>query len=149
MIIGIDPGMSGAIAMLYSANMLFIEDIPTLGKEINGAAIAGIFREFDPKHIYIEAQNSHLMGRQSAFNFGQGLGVINGVMATLAISYTRITPAKWKQFYGLKRDKDASRATATRLFPKEAELFKRKKDDGRAEAALIALYGMTTLGETR
>jgi crossover junction endodeoxyribonuclease RuvC len=141
MIAGIDPGKTGAIAMYYPCGKLFIEDMPALGKEINGAAIANLFHEFRPKHVYMETQNSHLMGRQSAFNFGQGVGVLKGVMAALTIPFTGVTPTTWKKHYGLGRDKDAARAAATRLFPVEAELFKRKKDDGRAEAALIALWG--------
>jgi len=140
MIAAIDPGKTGAIAFLYP-DKLYVEDMPAMDKELNAAAIANLFREFTPDHVFLESVNSHLMGRQSAFNFGQGLGVLKGVMATLAVPFTLVTPAKWKKHYGLNRDKDAARATATRLFPANAELFKRKKDDGRAEAALIALWG--------
>ena len=146
MIAAIDPGKTGAIAMLYPVDYpvdgrLFIEDMPVFDKELNGAAIAAIFTEFTPDHIYLESVNSHLMGRQSAFNFGQGFGVIKGVLATLAIPFTLVTPAKWKGHYNLGRDKNAAREAATRLFPHNADQFERKKDDGRAEAALIALWG--------
>jgi len=147
MIIGIDPGKTGAIAMLYNINehednnRLFIEDMPALDKEINGAVIADILREFTPDFVYLEAVNSFGMGRQSAYNFGQGVGILKGVMAALAIPYSIVAPGKWKRDMGLKRDKAAARAAATRLFPASADLFKRKKDDGRAEAALIALWG--------
>jgi len=146
MIAAIDPGKTGAIAFLYPETVcpdgkLYVEDMPTLDKELNGAAIADLFREFPPDHVFLESVNSHLMGRQSAFNFGQGVGVLKGVLATLAVPYSAVTPTKWKGHYGIGRDKDAARATATRLFPANADLFKRKKDDGRAEAALIALWG--------
>jgi crossover junction endodeoxyribonuclease RuvC len=141
-IAAIDPGKTGAIAMLYPVDgRLFIEDMPVFDKDLNGAAIAAIFKEFTPDHVYLESVNSHLMGRQSAFNFGQGFGVIKGVLATLAIPFTLVTPSKWKGHYSLGRDKNAAREAATRLFPANAELFQRKKDDGRAEAALIALWG--------
>jgi len=151
MIIGIDPGKTGAIAMLYQAGhpkwgKLYIEDMPVLGKEINGAAFADILEEFPPIIIYIEAVNSRLMGRQSAFNFGQGIGVLKGVIAAKRISYCQVSPAKWKSHFKLPADKDAARAKATQLFPANADLFKRKKDDGRAEAALIALYAQQTGG---
>jgi len=139
MIAGIDPGKTGAVAMLYSDD-LFIEDAPSLQKELNGAAIAGIFNEFRPDIAVIEAVNSFGMGRQSAFNFGQGLGVYKGVLAALSIPYILVTPAKWKKHFGLGRDKDESRAAATRLFPARADLFTKKKDSDRAEAALIALW---------
>jgi len=140
MIAAIDPGMKGAIALLYDDNTLYIEDMPTLDKEVNAAAVSGIFVEFPPDHVYLEFVNGWNMGASSAFNFGQGMGVLKGVIATLEIPYTMVPPAQWKKHYHLSRDKDASRAAATRLFPKNAELFKRKKDDGRAEAALLALY---------
>ena len=141
MICGIDPGKTGAIALLYPDGKAYIEDMPVLGKEINGASIASTFEAFPPDHVYLEAVNSFGMGRQSAFNFGQGVGVLKGVMAALRIPYTLISPAKWKASYSLNRDKDASRLLATRLFPESAEHFERKKDDGRAEALLIAKYG--------
>jgi len=139
MIIGIDPGAKGAIAERFVDNAGYIHDMPMLGKEVNGAALAEIFE--GANHIYIEQVNSFGMGRTSAFNFGQGMGVIKGVIATMKIPYTMVTPMKWKKHFGLNRDKDASRLLATRLFPNLADQFKRKKDDGRAEAALIALYG--------
>jgi len=142
MICGIDPGKTGAIAFLYSeSGFLDIYDMPVIGKEISGTSLASMFREFTPDHIYIESVNSFSMGRQSAFMFGQGYGVLKGVMATLNLPYTALSPAKWKKHFGLSRDKDQSRLTATRLFPTRSWKFQRKKDDGRAEAALIALYG--------
>jgi crossover junction endodeoxyribonuclease RuvC len=146
MICGIDPGATGAIAMIYPGRELYVEDMPMLGKEVNGAAIADLFQEFPATHIYIESQNSHMMGRQSAFIFGQGLGVIKGVISAMRIPYTQVSPAKWKKKFSLARDKDASRGAAIRLFPEKSDLFLRKKDDGRAEATLIALYGLEQAG---
>ena len=140
MIAAIDPGMKGAIALLYGNGDLYVEDMPVLEKSVNGAVLANLFREFTPEHVWLEATNSFGMGRQSAYNFGKGVGVMHGVFAALNIPYTQVAPAKWKKHYGLSRDKDMSRAAATRLFPASAELFKRKKDDGRAEAALMALW---------
>tara|TARA_R100001086_G_scaffold247537_1_gene182035 strand:+ start:1516 stop:1965 length:450 start_codon:yes stop_codon:yes gene_type:complete len=141
MIAGIDPGKTGAIAMLYEDGGLFIEDMPILGKTINGAVVADILRDFPADHIFIEATNSFGMGRQSAYNFGQGVGVIKGVIAVLNIPHSIVSPARWKNDFGLGRDKSAARAAATRLFPRSADMFKLKKNDGRAEAALIALWG--------
>lgn len=140
MILGIDPGKTGALAMLYKDGALFIEDAPSIKKEINGAAVAQIIQEFGPSVAIIEQVNSFGMGRQSAFNFGQGVGVFKGVLAALGVPYIAVTPAKWKKHYGIGKDKDEARATATRLFPTKADLFKRKKDADRAEAALIALW---------
>jgi len=141
MICGVDPGRGGAIAMLYPDGRLYLEDMPSIGKEISGGALADTFNEFRPDVVYLEQVNSFGQGRTSAFNFGQGFGVIKGVLAALHIPYHMVTPMKWKKHYGLNRDKDASRILATRMWPKEASMFKRKKDSDRAEAALIAKYG--------
>jgi crossover junction endodeoxyribonuclease RuvC len=143
MIAGIDPGMKGAVGMLYDDGTAYVYDMPTFAKEVNAAALADLFREFTPDHVYIEAVNSFGMGRQSAFNFGQGVGVIKAVLATLGIPYSLVSPSKWKTTFNLSKDKDESRAAATRLFPSLASQFVRKKDDGRAEALLIAKWGAT------
>ncbi len=146
MICGIDPGKTGALCFYYSGvkeKYTFVEvhDMPVFDKELNAVALANLFKEFTPKHTYIESINSFGMGKQSAFNFGQGYGVIKGVLATLEIPYSLVTPSKWKRHFSLGRDKSASRQLATRLFPKNADDFKRAKDDGRAEAVLIAQWG--------
>ena len=141
MICGIDPGAKGAIALLYNDGRAFVYDMPMLGKEVNASEVASIFREFKPKYVWLEQVNSFGMGRTSAYNFGQGVGILKGVMATLEIPYTLITPQKWKKHFGLSKEKDHSRLLATRLYPSMADQFARKKDDGRAEAILIAKYG--------
>jgi hypothetical protein len=64
-----------------------------------------------------------------------------GVLAAAGVRCQFLTPACWKRAVGLPpgRDKDASRAAAIQRWPAKAELFSRKKDDGVAEAALIAI----------
>ena len=141
MIAGIDVGLTGAIGLLYEDGTAYVYDMPVFSKEVNAAALADIFREFPPDHVYLEAVNSFGMGRQSAFNFGQGVGAIKGVLATMEIPFTPVSPSKWKKHFGIGRDKSESRAVATRLFPALASEFARKKDDGRAEAILIAKWG--------
>jgi len=144
MICGIDPGLYGAIAFIYDDGHVYIEDMPRTGKEIAAVPLANMFREFPPDHVYLEHVNSFGMGRQSAFNFGQTVGMIRATLSTLDFPYTQVTPAKWKQYFRLGRDKDASRMAAMRLYPSHADKFKRVKDDGRAEALLIARYGKET-----
>lgn len=140
MIACIYPGAKGAIALLdYDHVEIF--DMPMIGKEVNGIEIASIFGEFRPSHIFLEQVNSFGMGRTSAYNFGQGVGVLKGVFQALMIPYTLVTPQKWKKSYGLSKEKDHSRLLATRLYPNLADKFVRVKDDGRAEALLIARYG--------
>jgi len=77
----------------------------------------------------------------SMFRFGQGYGAIQMALAGHKIPTRLVTPAKWKSHFGLSRDKGVSRGLAMQRFPEQSQMFSRVKDDGRAEAALIALYG--------
>lgn len=79
-------------------------------------------------------------GLSSTFRFGQGYGAVQ--MAAIGHGYVThyVTPPVWKKHFKLSRDKGVSRGLAMRLFPENAQLFSRVKDDGRAEAALIAQY---------
>ena len=89
-------------------------------------------------------------GAVGAFAFGRSRGVIEGVLGALAIPVTFIAPAAWKRTIGIppgkEGAKDAARAEAIRRWPEHAALFARKKDDGRAEAALIAVAGLKREG---
>ena len=77
----------------------------------------------------------------SVFRFGEGYGMLQACIAANKHPTHFVTPAKWKGHFGLNRDKGVSRSKAMERFPEYAQLFSRVKDDGRAEAALIALYG--------
>lgn len=100
MLCGIDPGKNGAIALLYTfdaePDIIYVEDMPAIGKEISGSGIYDIFTEFRPDHVFLEATNAFGMGRQSSYNFGQGIGVLKGVMSSLLIPHTTVSPSKWK-----------------------------------------------------
>tara|TARA_R110000822_G_scaffold307920_1_gene435409 strand:- start:4 stop:441 length:438 start_codon:yes stop_codon:yes gene_type:complete len=141
MICGIDPGAKGAIAFIYRDGKAFVEDMPMLGKEVNGNEVAAFLTEFRPDHIFLEQVNSYQMGRTSAFTFGQGVGVLKGVFQALKIPFTLVTPQKWQKHFGKSSDKAHSLKLAGRFYPHLADRLKRKKDDGRAEALLIARYG--------
>lgn len=153
-IIGIDPGNKGAIAIIKSTGELVeVWDMPTLeikvGKatktRISAEMLAHEVRQWEGiRHAYIEAvSSSPQMGVSSAFAFGEGFGVVKGVLAALGIPVTLVPPAKWKRDMGLNTSKDGSRAKAIAKWPSHAGEFKRAKDDGRAESALIALWGIT------
>ena len=75
------------------------------------------------------------------FAFGKGYGEVIGVLVALGIPHTFVPPAKWKKALGVPAAKDGSRARASQLLPGGAFQWQRVKDDGRAEAALICLYG--------
>ena len=137
-ILGIDPGVTGAIAVLrpeweYSH---VVEDMPS-----NPRDLWEMLKPWTMCHAIVEqAQAMPKQGVSSTFKTGYGYGVIIGVLASLGIPYETVTPSVWKRAMGLQgKDKDASRSLARCYWP-DAPLG-RVKDHGRAEALLIAEYG--------
>jgi len=152
-IIGIDPGFSGAIAHLSSNNALEIWDMPIVA-DLKGRPIINLYELYEilsPKakqnYVAVLEQVASRPGQSapSTFRFGQGYGALEMGLAAHKIEKKIVTPAKWKKYFGLSKDKGASRGLAIERFPKQASMFKRVKDDGRAEAALLALYGKEVL----
>ena len=145
MILGIDPGAAGAVAIMSDNGYLIdLHDLPHMkGHGISAAILTEMLSEVDDvKHAFIERVAARPgQGVVSAFNFGMNFGTIRGVCSALRIPVSLVTPAKWKRDMGLTADKDQARARAAQLWPGAAGQFARKKDDGRAEAALIALWG--------
>jgi hypothetical protein len=142
-ILGIDPGKSGAIAIIHTEQpyRVTVEDVPIVAGEINAHNLASYLKELGPHYAMIEQVASMpKQGVRSTFNFGVSYGMVRGIVAALDIPLTFVTPGKWKKHYSLSSDKEDARKRAIHLFPYDAEQFKRKKDHGRAEAALIALY---------
>ena len=80
-------------------------------------------------------------GVSSTFKYGVGYGTILGVCGALRLPVRHVTPAVWKRAAGLSKDKGASRRRACELWPAHSASFGRVRDDGRAEAALIARHG--------
>lgn len=154
MIVGIDPGASGAIAFFDpKGGTLEVHDMPVMeiersGKtkrEINPTLLSNILHD-DHHHNVVWLEKVGAMpgqGVSSMFQFGRGVGMIEGVVAAEGLPLNYVTPQAWQKAVGVRGGKDGSRLRAIELFPKYANLFARKKDDGRAEAALIAWYGAT------
>jgi hypothetical protein len=150
--LGIDPGISGALAVLdKDAGIVDIFDMPTLefvsGKSkkqrVNPQGIVSELALFKDREIQGIVEQVNAMpgqGVTSMFSFGRSLGVLEGALAGLYIPYVHVTPAVWKKKMQVNSSKDGARELAMRTWPSKADLFKRKKDDGRAEAALLALY---------
>ena len=152
-IIGIDPGLSGAVAVLTGTDSLSVFDMPTMTVERNGKAkrqvsaseLAEIIyiMKNDDCHVYCERVGAMAgQGVTSVFSFGRSFGMIEGILAAFKLPVTYVAPATWVKAVGRGQGKDASRARAMEIFPNNQTDFKRKKDDGRADAALIACWGL-------
>jgi crossover junction endodeoxyribonuclease RuvC len=148
-VMGIDPGISGAVAFYFPmVNRIAVDDVPVAGGEINAHELARLMRIHQPSLAVIEKVSAMPgQGVTSMFNFGRSYGDVRGVVCALGVPLHLVTPQKWKKHFGLSSDKEASRLRAIRTFPAAAESFKLKKHDGRAEAALIALYGAEVLSK--
>ncbi len=144
LILGIDPGKAGALATIdQRGNLHDVWDIPVVDKRINAALLADILTPLQPVAAVAVIEDVHAMpgqGVTSMFTFGRGLGILEGVALGAGIPVRWVSPARWKRALGLGADKGASRRRATELWPSRSALFARAKDDGRAEAALIAYW---------
>lgn len=147
-IIGIDPGATGAIAVITLAGQLVaVTDTPYFDGRVSAPTLASLIAPHTGAVAVVEqAQAYPGQGVSSVFKYGVGYGVILGVLGTLHIPIHHVTPAVWKKAAGLSKDKGASRRRATELWPDRADLFARVKDDGRAEAALIGVHGLRHMG---
>ena len=150
-IIGIDPGVSGAVGVLTnSGHFVGVLDIPTVlankssnRRMVSPIAFANLLREicegrFDVPVITENVNSMPGQGVASMFAMGKSYGIILGVLATLGISVHLVSPQKWKKFYALGKDKEQSRELAQRMWP-DAPLDA-KKDHNRAESLLLAKY---------
>lgn len=152
-ILGIDPGLSGALAV-WDGRILKVADVPIVkararGNEVNLPALADILYKWG--HIaqstpltaaYIERNSVRPReGISSAQKNGLTAGILLGCTVVYCRNIIRPTPNQWKKAIGLTADKDYSRTRAIETFPDYHKLFARKKDHGRAEAAMLAYYG--------
>lgn len=154
MIVGIDFGAAGALALITPegelvevADMPILRDGPKGRPTVNGPLLADLLRRWEPKAACVEYVGARPgEGPAGAFAFGRSRGTVEGALAGLAIPATTITAPSWKRVVGIPPGKDgakdAARSEAIRRWPGKAGLFARVKDDGRAEAALIAVAGL-------
>ena len=141
-IVGIDPGLSGALALLDGGKLIDLMDMPVHNKRASGRLIAETVDRWGPDYSVIEDVHSMpSQGVASSFLFGLNTGIVIGALQGSGVPMVKIGSGRWKMQMGLRgKPKDASRGLAIDLWPDFADQFKRKKDDGRAEAALIARW---------
>lgn len=147
--IGIDPGLSGAVAVILPDGAIEFHDMPVLEvkkkQTLDYAGLAHILRRYPNRGECMAAIEfvSAMPGQgvSSMFKFGQVYGAALATMATLQIPYRTVTPPVWKRAFRLVGcDKDESRARALELFPVCTEYLRLKKHHGRADALLMAEY---------
>ena len=151
-IIGIDPGVSGAICILNNGKIVELYEMPTMidgkknKKQVNGAEITNIFQkelinETNSKVIIEHVSAMPGQGVTSMFNFGQSFGVVKGICAALRLPIYFVRPVKWKKYFNLiNSEKDASRTKVIQIFPYISSKISKKKDANKAEAILIARF---------
>ena len=151
-IIGIDPGLSGAIAVLQDNKVEEIFDVPVMtdGKknkrQLNSAQLVKLLKDNikDNEEIAIVVEQVNAMpgqGVTSMFNFGQTFGAIKGICAALNLPIFFVRPAKWKKHFDLiKSSKDASRTKAIEMYPSISDKLSKKKDVNKSDAILIARF---------
>ena len=151
-IIGIDPGLSGGIAILKENKVLDLFDMPVMSegkknkRQLNSAQLANLIKKNiktnEDVAVVVEQVNAMPgQGVTSMFNFGQSFGAIKGVCAALEVPIYFVRPSKWKKYFDLiNSSKDASRTKVIEIFPYISNKLSKKKDSNKADAILIANF---------
>lgn len=148
-ILGLDNGLSGALAF-YNVEEIMIYDMPVFEikrrKEIDVQKLKEIILNDRPAHCFIEKLTPlPKISGLTAFSMGHSEGLITGILSGYNVPFTFVRPKDWKSKMACPKDKDGARMRASQLMPEFAHNWPLKKHDGRAEAALIALYGYRSL----
>jgi hypothetical protein len=149
-ILGIDPGQNGALAVLGSTgSIVAVDDMPCVDGHVSPVLIGHWLRDHGNIHLVV-IEDVHSMPKQgvaSSFKFGRAKGVVEGVVGALGLPVELPSPSAWKRDMKVSKDKDSARALALDLWPDWAASFARKKDADRAEACLLAEWGRRLLIE--
>ncbi len=150
-VVGIDIGAAGALALVRDGELIEVADMPILhdgpkGRaSVNAPLLAAIVRRWAPSQAFVEQIGPRPTdGHAAGFAFGRAKGCAEGVLATLGVPVQFLTVPSWRRLVGLPSNasKDQARSEAIRRWPDKAALFARVRDDGRAEAYLIAVAGL-------
>lgn len=157
LVLGVDPGIKGAMAILYPDGKVTAIDMPVVDGVVDVERCCSVLRSVAPTFVVMEqvwampsrpdaAGKRRGMGAATSFTFGRSYGRMEGAIIACGFKIHLVTPQKWKKFFGLDADKERARMLALRMWP--SGQFGRKADQGRAEAALIARYGAQNFGTT-
>jgi Holliday junction resolvasome RuvABC endonuclease subunit len=147
-IVGVDPGQTGALAIIGCGHRSLIEvvDMP-LTDQVSPHGVSDILRRWRDCYeiglVVIEKVGSMpRQGVSSTFKFGTSYGIVQGAVAALELPMTFVPPNKWTTSLHVGADKDTHRQRCIEMWPDKYDLFKLKKHDGRADAALLAVWGL-------
>ena len=154
LIIGIDPGIAGAICFFSNGNVIDVIDMPSMAegkknkKQVNGAQMYNEISKrisiADKENIRVVIEQVSAMpgqGVTSMFNFGQSYGILKGICSGMQLPMYFVRPAKWKKYFNLiNSEKDASRTKAIEIFPYFSQQLSKKKDSNKADAILISSF---------
>ncbi len=151
-VIGIDPGLSGAIAILENKKVINIFEIPVMSegkknkRQLNSALLVNLIKENinQDEEVAVVVEQVNAMpgqGVTSMFNFGQTFGALKGICAALELPIFFVRPSKWKKHFELiNSSKDASRTKAIEMYPQLSKQLAKKKDVNKSDAILIARF---------
>ena len=154
MIIGIDPGISGAICFFKDGKIIDVIEMPSMAegkknkKQVNGNQLFNEIKlrisEIHEDTVSVVVEHVTAMpgqGVTSMFNFGQSFGILKGICSAMHLPVYYVRPAKWKKYFNLiNSEKDASRTRAIEIFPYFSSQLSKKKDNNKADAILIASF---------
>jgi len=155
-VVGIDPGLRGALVILPARSTVVLwADMPLMPNDkgmvksrVDCAVLARFLMHAKPRGsvfvIIEDVQPFSNNGAVGMFSLGQSLGAVRGVAAGLGFEGVLVRPAIWKKDLALGRDKGDSLSMARRLFPTLP--LSLKKHEGRAEAALLAYWYLRSVG---
>ena len=155
-IIGIDPGLSGAIAVMHDKKVINMYDMPVMAegkknkRQLNSSQLVNIIKENineNEETIVVVEQVNAMPGQgvTSMFNFGQTFGAIKGVCAALKLPIFFVRPSKWKKYFELiNSSKDASRTKVIEMYPTLSAQLTKKRDVNKSDAVLIAKFYFET-----
>jgi crossover junction endodeoxyribonuclease RuvC len=148
-IVGVDPGLTGALALVTRyGELVDVVDMPVIDKVVSGTLIRQTLDGWtracgDLSNAVVErVQTRPGHSGPAVLRTGMNYGILIGAFSSMRLPIVNVSAAKWKRDLCLGASKDASRARAVELWPEHAGRFARVKDDGRAEAALIGLWGV-------
>ncbi len=151
-IIGVDPGLNGALAVLDGNKIIEVFDIPVMAegkknkRQLNSAELSSILRNnmLNNENTVVVVEQVNAMpgqGVTSMFNFGQTFGAIKGICAALGLPIFFVRPSKWKKHFDLiNSSKDASRTKVIEMYPSISNQLSKKKDVNKSDAILIARF---------